>query len=203
MRPSSSAPSSSLCRYQLTRQATLRSACTARLPLDHAKPLAGEALDLLTHRHDGGELVLLGDRHVCDHLQADVAEGSRRLVHLYRLRGILLNPEGQQLIGELRMTKFVAADEFQNLAEHRLARQFGVFGEMERRKGLAHHVARQKARTVLVPEPVVPPAYRPELIVLDRLVADAIEILVERVKMSVRLVQLDAEHRSGGDVVPQ
>ena len=71
---------------------------------------------------------------------------------LRRLRRVALNAQRQQFVGKLGVPKLVPAHERQDASEHRLTRDLGVLHEMERREMFAHHVVRQQARPVVVPE---------------------------------------------------
>ena len=68
---------------------------------------------------------------------------------------------------------------------------------------LAHHVPRQKLRPVVVPQIQIPASDRDDLVVADRTVTNAFKVLIEHVKVFVRFVELNAEHRRRAGVVPQ
>src|SRR5688572_1750865 len=96
MRPSSSAPSSSLWRYQLSRHASARGSRTGFAPFREADRPAREAPDLLVDGDDCREVVGLGYWNAGDHLQADVPEALGGLLDDVGLRGVALDPERQQ-----------------------------------------------------------------------------------------------------------
>src|SRR5688500_785336 len=73
MRPRSSAPSSSLWRYQLSFHARLRVAGSMASGGD---AFAAEAFEAFVDAHDGGEVVLRGDGDFIDDERAEVGEGA-------------------------------------------------------------------------------------------------------------------------------
>src|SRR5207249_1968354 len=84
IRPSSSAPSSSLWRYQCSFQAKLRRLFMSDLRRrDQGHALAGQAGDLLVHRDDGGEVVLLGHGNLIDRIEPDVTKMPRGVENLF------------------------------------------------------------------------------------------------------------------------
>src|SRR5688572_15027902 len=140
----------------------------AVLPVDHAQGLPRETPDLLTHRDDRGERVLLGHWNVRDDVQPAVPEGARRLVDVRRLSRIALNAQRQQLIRELRVSQLVTTDERQDVTQDWLARQLRILQKVKCREMLAHHVLGQQPGPILVPKLLVPLANRSDFFVAYR-----------------------------------
>ena len=94
-------------------------------------------------------------------------------------------------------------DQLQNLGQHWFVGLPGILEEMMGGEMLAHHVARQQLGAIGIAEVLVTSPNRDYFVVLDRPVADAVQVCVEHMEVLVRFVELDAEDCGGVDIVPE
>ena len=92
IRPNNSAPSSSLCRYQLSRQARFRiSGLIPIARLRRVQTASGQPLDFLVERDDRQEVVLVAHRHLWNDQRAEVRKIAGGVQDDFRLRPITVD----------------------------------------------------------------------------------------------------------------